>query len=175
MGTNLASCIVVVSEISSKNFQVCWQHPLNQSRNKESKQMKTSAPTNDKHSRLQALLYQSPSLASVVALGAGLTASGAANAALIIQDINLTADNNFFDFDLDQDGNDDFRIKDKGSAANIAKKDPIGAVLRKGKFAIKLAAGDEVGEDSGSFKAGTGLFNGSKGFWSESGDHGFWP
>lgn len=135
--------------------------------------MKTAAQTRNKHSRLLALLYQSPSVASVVALGVGLTASGVADAALIIQDINLTADNDFFDFDLDQDGNDDFRIKDKASAATIAKKDPIGAVLRKGNFAIKLAEGDAVSGGAGNFESAADLFNGSNGFWSESGDHGF--
>lgn len=64
---------------------------------------------------LKDLAKQTPMITGAVTLGIGALGAGQADAALVIQDINLTSgdgeiNNDPFTFDLDQDGNDDFFV-----------------------------------------------------------------
>lgn len=106
----------------------------------------TSTHTRD---RLNALTRYTPTAASALALalGVGLTASGTADAALVIQTFNQTVSNGNFFFDLDQDGDNDYRVDDYGSRARIrslfSTSDGI-AGDATGSFALLLSEGASV-------------------------------
>jgi len=119
-------------------------------------------------------------MAGALALGAGLTVAGDANADLIIQEIGETASSSSVAFDLDQSGGDDFQVEDfggKGGVRDLLSGTGIADALSD-FFVVKLSTGSVV--DAGLFDgtAGTGvgygiLYDQGKGPWGNSGANGY--
>ena len=144
--------------------------------------MRTQLRSADARSPLDILVKQAPVVTGVLALGAGLTAAGDADAALIIQNINQTASNSNVQFDLDQNGIKDFSVGAFGAKGNISKlKSTLGAISRKDLlYAVQLGFNEQVDADLfngtvGSSTSFAELYDGTSGPWGTVGAHGFVP
>ena len=141
-----------------------------------------STPATDRP-RLKARARHTPAVAGSLALGAGLTISGAADAALIIRDIGQTVtQGNVLALDLNQDGSDDVTVNvgpsDSIGVENIAGVVSVG--YTKTPLVSMLQVGDEVDADwfdgtmGSSANAGNLYLSGSHlGGWNTIGDHGY--
>lgn len=143
--------------------------------------------------KLEALLQQATIVTGTAVLGAlAATAAGAATVdanGLRIVDINQTADNSSFAFDLNGDGVDDYEVsafqnlKIKGDSERGVISPLKGFKQRAsvfddgqklGGFALRFEEGDSIDETAGSgFGQGATLFNGAQGPFATVGDTGF--
>jgi len=126
-----------------------------------------------------------PVVTGALALGVGLTATGNADAAMVIQDINATATtNSSVSFDLDGDGSNDFIVEASddqfgpSGAIRTAFKQPGIAGSLTENFALKLGFNEQVDASLFDGTAGTDtnfsrFFFQSDGPWDAVGATGF--
>ena len=145
--------------------------------------MRTQLRSADARSPLDILVKQAPVVTGVLALGAGLTAAGDADAALIIQNIGQTASISNVQFDLDQNEKNDFSVGAFGATGNISKlTDTLGAISAENGllYAVQLGFNQPVDADlfnatDGSSTSFASLYDGTSGPWGTVGAHGFVP